>query len=289
MLATATLRIAKSCQYFRPVGKKDGVQKFAEGAGIRLAEIMKSKWGNIQIAKRVIGTRDGMIGVAWAAWDLEANVRDMGEVWRPYFNNDKMIPVITSAAMKFAERDAVFAIVPKSYADEVLRECKKMICGDGQQKADTMIEAVAAFGELGVLQDKLMSSIDRKNYPVGSDDELVFLIGLYNAIKDGICSVEDVFGKGSTKPEVSMPVEQPQKATPAKDSKKKPAVTPPKEADDIDGALMVRSAAASVGIKDEDKLCKILIEKFEIQTPEDVPADALNKVIDYFSSQTAGA
>lgn len=201
MLATKKIKTAQACRYFRPVGKKDGRQQFAGGASIRMAEIMKTSWGNLRIAKRSMGTRDGMVGVEWGVHDLESNVMEKGEVWRPYFGSEKMIPVITAAAMKFAERDAVFAVIPKTEADDVWDACKATILGSEKDQVELRKAIEASFKTMGVEKKTLYAVVDRKEYPEGSGDELIFLIGLNNAIKDGLCSVDDAFGKsGSTKP-----------------------------------------------------------------------------------------
>ncbi len=280
-LATANLKIAQSCEYFRPVGKKDGRQQFASGPAIRAAEIFKITWGNIRIAKRVIGTRDGSVGVEWAGHDLETNMMDRGEVWRPYFNNEKMIPVITSAAMKIAERDAVFAAVPKVYADQVLEECRAMIVGEGEDKAALMTELVEKFAEMGVDKAKLFTAVDPRKHAPGSNDELVFLIGLYNALKDGICSVDECFGNApaSTKPQnVEVKAGKPRGA--------KAAVV----VEEPEHILNIRTVADHyLGLKTSEQINKILFPEFGC-TIEKLPNDpALLKSIDELFNTIANA
>lgn len=219
MLAVYSHKTAQACIYFRPVGKKDGIQQFASGPSIRLAEIMKGKWGNLRVAKSFIGLRDGQVGVKWGIHDLESNVMEQGEVWKSYHGSEKMIPVITAAAMKFAERDAVFSIVPKAYAEEIMDECRKAVVGEGEDKQMMYNAVVESFKEMGVTENMLFSVIDRKEYPQGSDEELVFMIGLHNAIKDGLCTIEDCFGKKPTKPE-NLKRTTPKKTEPKTQEKK---------------------------------------------------------------------
>jgi hypothetical protein len=274
-LATFTPQIAQSCIYMRPVGKKDGIQQFACGPSIRLAEVMKSSWGNIRIRTEVIGVRDGLVGVRWAVHDLESNVAQVGEVWRPYFGADKMIPVITAAAMKIAERDAVFAVVPKAYAEMVMQDARKAIVGEGEDKAALYSDVVASFGDKGIEIDTLLSIIDRKDYPQGSDEELVLLIGLNNAIADGLVKIEEVFGadpKQSSKPRVQpSKVTKPEDKPAPKAKKAAPAEEKtPKELTDSQKAVAAK--LAEKGIVGNDEI-NAFIKQFGCDF-DSLPADA---------------
>lgn len=282
-LATYNSKTAQSCIYLRPVGKKDGKQTFAEGPSIRLAEVLKSSWGNLRLGTQVVGERDGNIHVQAVCHDLENNVFETSEVAKSITYSDggrykdTMIQVIIGAASKIALRNVIFSVIPKAYAEQIMDACKEKLVGNEEERTDLRNAVIASFNEMGVTETALFSAVDRKNYPENSNDEVVFLVGLHNAIKDGICTVEDVFGKQSSKPEVKP-------TTPKQTGSKKKTEEAKKEAkDDIPAfSETLRATALQAGIKDEDKLCKILIENFEIETPEDVPAEMMGKVIDHF-------
>src|ERR1044072_4085088 len=58
-IATLDEETAETCIYCRPVGKEKNeagqwVEKYAEGASIRLAEIVAASYGNIRVASRVV-------------------------------------------------------------------------------------------------------------------------------------------------------------------------------------------------------------------------------------------
>lgn len=290
-LATSNPRIAQDCFYFRPVGKKDGIQQFADGGSIRVAEILKITWGNIRVAKRVIGTRDGSVGVEWAVHDLESNMMDRGEVWRPYFNSEKMIPVITAAALKFAEREAVFAAVPKAHADTVLEECRRMIVGEGEDKAKLYQHVVSEFEEMGVTIDEMLSVVNRKDYAQGSDGELVFLIGVYNCIKDEACKLSDVFG-GEEERKSRKPVLEKKTTRKTKEAPEAPAPAPdenkPTPATEDDFVLTLRKEAAKVGFKADDNIIGFTVAelniKGDIKTLADISEMNRPQVLELFRS-----
>jgi hypothetical protein len=214
-LAIYNAKTAQSCIYFRPIGRdKSGIQTFAEGPSIRLAEVLMSSWGNLRLGTRVVGEKDGNIHVQAMCHDLESNVSEVNEVARSVTGksgrySDSMIQVVIAAASRIAFRNVVFSVIPKVYAEQIMDACRAKIVGNPAQRKDLMASLVEAFKEMGVDKKKLMSAIDRKDYPAGSDSELVFLVGLHNAIKDGLCDVQDVFGKKSSKPEIEEPTERP--------------------------------------------------------------------------------
>lgn len=297
-LATFTKQIAMSCIYMRPVGKKDGIQQFAIGPSIRLAEVMKGSWGNIRIRKELIGTRDGSVGVRWVVHDLESNVAESGEVWRPYFGHEKMIPVITAAAMKIAERDAVFTVVPKAYAEMVMQECRRKIVGEGETKTALYNKVIESFNDKGIETEKLLSIIDRSDYPAGSDEELVFLIGLNNAIADGLVEIDEVFGKehNSSKPSNLKKTglkEDSKNAAPQ--SKKEDQKTPGKkpesgkaESNVSEKTLqLLRDIAKSAGCGDDVALNNVLNAEFSV-TIDTLNETKASAVIDYLQSRIDG-
>jgi hypothetical protein len=210
-LATYNVKIAQSCIYSRPVGKKDGRQTFASGPSIRLAEVLKSSWGNLRCGTRVVGERDGQVFVQAVCHDLEANVFETCEEGKRITRadgsrySDGQVAVTIAAVSKIALRNVIFSVVPKAYAEQIMEACKDHIVGNDREELYSQI--IANFAKMGVDEARVISAIDRRDYPAGSNEEVVFLIGLNNAIKDGLCSVEDVFGPA---PKVN-PIEAPTK------------------------------------------------------------------------------
>jgi hypothetical protein len=310
-LATYNVKTAQSCIYFRPVGKKDGKQTFAEGPSIRLAEVLKSSWGNIRCGTRVSGERDGMIFVQAVCHDLENNVFETSEVGKSVVGRsgsrypESMIQVVIGAASKIALRNVIFSVVPKVYAEQIMDACKKEICGSEEEKAGILAALIESFGSMGVDEAALFDVVDRKLYPVGSNDELVFLIGLHNAIKDGLCSVEETFGvkSKSSKPEVTpdmvketvapkaQPPKQSAKAAPKKEEPKKVETVPPTVSDaaDFENAVFTLTMATGMTAQEVDAL--IEREFFVKGGVKAVPADVQAGVIERLQEleQQAGA
>jgi hypothetical protein len=221
-LATYNPKIAQGCIYMRPTGKKDRIMSFAEGPSIRLAECLKSSWGNLRLGTRVVGEKDGNIHVQAVCHDLESNVYETSEVAKSITRSgggrysDTMIQNVIGAASKIALRNVIFSVIPKAFAEQIMDECRKTIVGEGEDKAALYSAIVSSFADMGIDEARMLSVVDRQDYPAGSDGELVFLIGLNNAIKDGICTCEDVFGSANAKPFVAMPQEKKPEAAPAK-------------------------------------------------------------------------
>jgi hypothetical protein len=196
--ATYSPQTAKSCIYFRPVGKKDGIQQFVMGPSIRLAEVLKSQWGNLRVAVRTIGERDGMIGVQAACHDLESNVAETTEEWKniTYSNgnryNDNMVKNAIGAASKIAVRNVLFSVIPKVYAEQIMDACKAKIVGDDIQ---AMYAAVLqSFQGMGISEDELLNKLETTKENL-DNDAIVTALGLNNAIKDGLVKLDDVFGQ----------------------------------------------------------------------------------------------
>ena len=274
-LATYNAKTAQGCIYMRPVGKKDGKQTFAQGPSIRLAEVLKSSWGNLRLGTRVVGERDGNIYIQAVCHDLEQNVFETSEVARSIVGRngrypDTMIQVVIGAASKIALRNVIFSVIPKAYAEQIMDACKDMLVGSDDERKGLLKALVASFKDMGVSEETLFSAIDRKQYSKDSNDEVVFLIGLHNAIKDEICSVADVFGSQSTKPEV--------KPTTAKKGKKNEPNKDPSFAETL------LATALQVGITDEKQVNEILVENFTFATAADVPADMMGAVLDHFAA-----
>lgn len=239
-LATYNVKIAQSCLYFRPVGRKDGRQNFAEGPSIRLAEVLKSSWGNLRCGTRVVGERDGQVFVQAVCHDLENNVFETCEEGKRITRSDGsrysegQVAVTIAAVSKIALRNVIFSVVPKAYAEQILEACKQHIVGDDREVLYK--EIVASFAEMGVSEARIKASIDRREYPEGSNDEIVFLIGLNNAIKDGLCTIDEAFGPA---PQVA-PIEAPAKKKaaaqktngngPKTEAKPQPSDTTPEQA-----------------------------------------------------------
>lgn len=197
-IATKNREIAQSCIYFRPVGKRNGIQQFAEGGSIRLAEIIQSQWGNIRIGSRTLGVKDGRLIVQGVCHDLEKNVYVTSEVAKSVkrkdgtLYSDNQIEVVNMAGQAIARRNVVFSAIPKAIADCILDNIKEMIVGKDVKEA--WAKAKKVFSEIGASTKDLLASLDCKSESDVGRDEVCKLHGLYNVIKDGLCDFSEVFG-----------------------------------------------------------------------------------------------
>lgn len=113
-----------------------------------------------------------------------------------------MITVTGNAANSIALRNAILAIIPKSVTDNVYNEAKKAITGDLSDKTkliakrkqvfDGFIETYPELKEKDLLAVIGKAAIDHVNA-----DDLVVLIGIAQAIKDGDTTLEMAFKQSS--------------------------------------------------------------------------------------------
>lgn len=195
-LATLDEETAESCIYCRPVGKEQNdrgqwVEKFAEGASIRLAEIVACSYGNIRVASRIVEQTPRYVKCEGVAHDLESNYAGKSETVEsttkkdgtPY--SERQRALVAKVALAKAFRDAIFKVVPRALCKPILDAAKKVAAGQGlpvearRKKAQAWlvsrkIEEARAFAVLGV-----------KGWADVNDAELTTLTGLKTAVMDG--------------------------------------------------------------------------------------------------------
>jgi hypothetical protein len=142
-MATLDTETAESCIYRRPVGTQpDGSMKFAEGASVRMAEIVAASYGNIRTGARIVEQTERQVKAQGVCHDLESNNYSTSEViestvsknGNPY--PERMRVVVAKAALAKARRDAIFQVVPKALAKRVIDEARKVAVGDTHTLSD---------------------------------------------------------------------------------------------------------------------------------------------------------
>jgi len=124
---------AASAEYAKPVG--GGTVK---GPSVRLAELAAMFWGNLEIEvnEPIIGEKN--VTVIAKAWDLERNYSAPGMATTSILNKHgqryaaHMVETAALATASKARRNAILAIIPKSYITDLLNEAKKVAAKDGK-------------------------------------------------------------------------------------------------------------------------------------------------------------
>lgn len=205
--ATVDEETAKSCFYVKPVGKDDeGDSRTAEGPSIRLAEIVAATYGNIAHGTRIIEIGNTFIKVQGMCKDLQKNNSSTAEVTRSivtkkgYKYSPSLIETTTKAAQAIALRDAIFKVVPLALFKKEMNEIKRVAAGSrsGKPLNERVLSAIKHFKTLGVSEERVLERLGVQNKEAITEDHLVTLVGLANAIKDLEATVEECFPKTAT-------------------------------------------------------------------------------------------
>lgn len=202
MLSFATLdeETASSCFYTLPRGGKT-----IQGPSVRLAEIAVACYQNLRAGSRVVSvsaTGDNPhVIVQSVAHDLEKNVaitiekrrRIVGKKSRGGAIDDDDINLACNACSAIAFRDAVFKVVPLALVKPVFEAAKKVAVGEVKSLAEKRSKVIERLKQMGVSEERILSTIDcRKIDDIGMD-KLEVLIGLGTALKDGEVTLEEAF------------------------------------------------------------------------------------------------
>lgn len=199
-LATLDVETAEACIYSYKRGGKN-----ITGPSIRCAEIVISCWGNSHVGARVVAIEDKEIVAQGGAWDLEKNVKCTMETRRRITGkdgsrfSDDMIAITGNAAASIALRNAIFKIVPLAYVNRVYDAARRVAVGNASSLSDRRAKVLTGLAKMGASVDRVLAALGKPSVDdIGSDD-VVALIGLGTALKDGSQKLDDVF------PEVRPP------------------------------------------------------------------------------------
>lgn len=235
-LAQVTQRVNESCA--RPSLANIATYAYNRGGStitgpsIRLAEVLSQAWGNIDSGWSRIGQHydhNGMGGKgcpvaeckAWA-WDKEANIRKEIAFDVPLIRETKQGDKVLTSERDIYEmcanmasrrvRACVLGVIPGWVVDEAMERVEKTLeSGDGKPLADRVRSMKANFAELGVTKEMIESKLGH-SVEETTRQELVALGREYNAIRDGIARVKEVFpapeapAMTAAKPKAATPV-----------------------------------------------------------------------------------
>ncbi len=193
-LACLDEETAAACVYSLPRGGKP-----ITGPSVRMAEIVAATYGNCRIASRVIDIDDKFVVAEGAFHDLETNTAVRFEVRRRITDktgkrfNDDMILVTAQAACSIAVRNAIFKGAPKALWKGVYDKACRMIQGEGKTLKERQDACVAFWKAKGVKPPQVAAFCGRRDVADLTGDDLVALVGLWNAIKDGETTIAEAF------------------------------------------------------------------------------------------------
>lgn len=175
--------------------------KVIEGPSARLAEILLYSWGNARAEAEVVEEGPVFIVASGTFFDLERNVAIRKRVSRRITDKhgrryaEDMIAVTGNAAVSIALRNVVLAGIPRALWSGIYRKARAASLGKGgtlTQKRQAMVDY---FGKLAVTPEQVYRLAEVQGVEDIGEDQLIFLRGVANAIRDGEQTVEQVFAE----------------------------------------------------------------------------------------------
>ena len=188
---------AQTCSYSLPRGGK-----VITGPTVHLAKILAQNWGNLRVEAKVVSIDRTTLTSQAIAFDLENNLAIKVEVKRSIMTktgrmNDDMITVTGNAANAISMRNAILNVIPKGVVDKVYNEAKNKITGDLSDDTKLALKRKKVFDGFkttyDVLEQEVLQVIGKAAIEHITQDDLVVLIGIGQAIKDGDTTVDMAF------------------------------------------------------------------------------------------------
>jgi len=188
---------ASTCTYSLPRGGKS-----ISGPSVHLSKILAQVWGNLRVEAKVVAIENTTITSQSVCFDLENNLAIKVEVKRSIMTkngrmNDDMITVTGNAANSIALRNAILSVIPKAVVDKVYNAAKATITGDISDENKLLKRRNEVFltfkDNYGVSEKEVLDCIGKASIANITKEDLVTLIGLGQAIKDGDTTVELTF------------------------------------------------------------------------------------------------
>lgn len=156
----------------------------------------------MRIEARVKTVEEKTITSEAIAFDLENNLAIKVEVKRSIMTktgrmSDDMITVTGNAANAIALRNAIYGIIPKGVVDTVYDAAKSTIIGNVDDENALIARRKAVFDEFkneyNVSEKEVLAAIGKPSISTVTKDDIVVIVGIWQAIKDGDTTVDDAF------------------------------------------------------------------------------------------------
>ena len=192
--------LAKTCVYSLPRAGKS-----IDGPSVHLARYLASEYGNLRVDAKIVEIGDVMITAQAIAHDLEKNYAIRTEVKRRITNKqgerfqDDMIVVTCNAALAIASRNAILQVIPVTVTDQVYKAAQQAITGDlstEQKLLQRRKEILDGFiNTYAVTEAELLALLELETVNQIREPQMLTLVGLGQALKDGDTTVAEAFGR----------------------------------------------------------------------------------------------
>ena len=187
--------------------------KSISGPSVHLSKILAQNWVNMRIEAKVVSIDDKQITSQAVAFDLENNLAIKVEVKRSIVGkygrfNDDMITVTGNAANSIALRNAILAVIPRGIVDKVYNTALDVITGDVSDESKLVARRKKVVDEItqsySVSEADVLGAVGKASLSQLMKEDLVTLIGIYQAIKDGETTVDLAFGKHVVEEKIAL-------------------------------------------------------------------------------------
>lgn len=172
------------------------------GPSIRLMEIIKAQWGNIQSGWREL-SNDGTTAVLQAyAWDVETNAREERTFSVPLIRYTKKGPYKLTDPRDIYELEAnnaarrvracLQAILPGDIIEQAVRQCNITMQAQVDTSPESIKKLLGAFDEFHVTKEMIEERIQRRIETI-LPAQFLQLRQIYVSLNDGVGKVEDYF------------------------------------------------------------------------------------------------
>lgn len=206
---------AAACTYSVPRGGKA-----ITGPSIHLAKILAQMWGNLRIEAKVVSIEQREVTSEAVCFDLENNLAVKTQVKRSIigktgrFSQD-MITVTGNAANSIAMRNAILTCIPRGIVDRVYGAAKQVITGDISDEQKLIAKRKQVIDKLkdtySVTEAEVLSVVGKQTIDHVTPDDLVVLIGVGTAIKDGDTTIDEAFRGKKTSAAAAITLDEIQK------------------------------------------------------------------------------
>ena len=196
-LALRDKESAEKCWYTLPPfgGKGDPVI----GPSIRLAEIIAPMWKNMRYGARPMEVEEKSVTAQGYCYDMENNVYyttiKRRSIWGKNGRySEHAIDKTMLACCAIAERDAIFKVIPRVFANDIMNKAMAVVDGD-VEPLETRINSAMKFctEKYGADENTVCRAIGAQSRDQITAKKLTLLRGYLNAIKDGAVKPEEVF------------------------------------------------------------------------------------------------
>lgn len=196
-IVTMDKETAATCTYSVPRGGKS-----ITGPSVHLAKILAQVWGNLRVEAKVVDIGQNQITSQAVAFDLEKNLAIKVEVKRSIMTkkgrmSEDMIVVTGNAANSIALRNAVLSVIPRAVVDKVYKAAMRKITGDISDKDKFIARRKQVMDGLketySLSEEEILAPIGKAAVDHITGEDLVVLIGIGQAIKDGDTTIEEAF------------------------------------------------------------------------------------------------